>query len=246
MTLRDAMPDHVAVAVPDFDVADQRWRDELGGRWTSWYHNKPAGFRSRQLRYRGGAKLELLQPSEIDPSPDNFVRSFLARHGPSVHHVTLKVPSLHDAIAAARERELDVVGIDDRHPGWMEAFLRPSQIGGLVVQLAQSNQTDEDWAAHHDWTIPDPPADGARLIGPRLTHPRTDDAAELWSHLGADVTETPDGLKVRWADHPLVIEIVPDDGPARPLGVVFENCEPLDPHPELGTSVLVDSVQPGE
>lgn len=236
----DIVPDHVAVAVPDFEVADQRWRDELGGRWVSWYHNKDAGFRSRQLRYRGGAKLELIQPSEVDPSPDNFLRAFLARHGSAIHHVTLKVPSLRRAIEASQARGLDVVMIDERDPTWMEAFLRPSQVGGLVVQFAQSTQSDEDWAARHGWVPPDPPKDGGRLVGPRLTHPDLSRAADLWAFFEAEVTETDNGLAVRWAGQPLTIQIVPDEGPPRPLGLVFENVESLDPHPDLGCSVLAD------
>lgn len=236
----DVVPDHVAVAVPDFDVADRRWRDELGGRWVSWYHNKGGGFRSRQLRFRGGVKLELIQPSEVDPSPDNFMRAFLARHGSSIHHVTLKVPSLRTAIEAARGHGLDVVMIDERDPIWMEAFLRPSQVGGLVVQFAQSTQADEDWAARHGWVPPDPPEDGARLVGPRLAHPDLARAADLWSFLEADVSEVEHALVVRWPGHSLSIEIVPDEGPARPLGLVFENTRPLDAHPDLGCSVLVD------
>lgn len=236
----EAVPDHVAVAVPDFDVADRRWRDALGGRWVTWYHNRAGGFRSRQLRYRGGAKLELLQPSEVDPSPGNFVRAFLDRHGATVHHVTLKVPSLHDAVATARAQGFDVVGVDDRSERWKEAFLRPSEIGGLVIQLAQSPMSDTDWAAEHDFEPEAPGPDAARLVGPRLTHRHLSRAQQIWTFLGATVTAHNEGLVARWPSVPFEVEIVEDAGPPRPLGIVMAGCEPLDAHPQLGASVLVD------
>jgi len=235
----DAIPDHVAVAVPDFDVADRRWRDQLGGRWVSWYHNKPGGFRSRQLKFRGGAKLELLQPSEVDPSPDNFVRAFLARHSATVHHVTLKVPSLAEAVKRSRAAGFDVVGVNVASERWKEAFLRPSEVGGVVVQLAQSPNDDGDWAAMHDYQPQEPGPDAARLRGARLTHRNLDRSTETWSFLGADVAVTADRLVVRWPGQPLALEIVADEGPPRPLGVVMEGCGPLDPHPDLGPAVLV-------
>jgi catechol 2,3-dioxygenase-like lactoylglutathione lyase family enzyme len=229
-------PDHVAVAVPDFDVADARWRDELGGRWVTWFHN-PGRFRSRQSRFRGGAKLELLMPSEADPSPDNFVRRYLDRFGAQVHHVTLKVPDLHAAIATLDAAGLAVVDVDDRDPGWQEAFVRPSQVGGFIVQIARSAYRDADWAAHHGYTPEEPPADGAVLVGPLLEHPDLDRAAAVWTALGGTVTHEPGLVTVRWPDAPLAV-CVREGAVAGPVGLVFEGAEPRDRDPALGAAVV--------
>jgi hypothetical protein len=90
-----SIPDHVAVGVPAIDGAATRWRDQLGGGWVMpRFPIESAGFATRQLRYRGGAKLELLEPL----GPDSFAGQFLDRYGANVHHVTLKVPALLPAV----------------------------------------------------------------------------------------------------------------------------------------------------
>lgn len=232
----DAVPDHVAVAVPDFDVADRRWRDELGGRWVAWYH-APGAFRSRQSRFRGGAKLELLMPSDVDPSPRNFVRRYLDRFGAQVHHLTLKVPDLHEAIAVLEEAGLDVVDVDDSGENWKEAFLRPSQVGGLIVQVAWSGQSDAQWAAAKGYEPEEPPVDGAILRGPLLEHPDPEHAAWLWTVLGATVEEDGDSLMAHWDGAPLEVRI--RSGPiAGPVGLLFEGAEARSRDPELGAAVV--------
>lgn len=237
----DATPDHVAVAVPDFDAADPRWRDALGGRWVAWYHAHGL-FRSRQSRFRGGAKLELLMPSERDPSPGNFVRRYLDRFGAQVHHVTLKVPDLHEAIGILEGVGLDVVDVDDSDPGWQEGFVRPSQVGGLIVQIAYSAHSDAEWAARHDYTPEEPPADGAVLIGPLLSHPDLDRAAWVWRTLGAEVTRTDDLVTASWGDAPLRV-MVRRGEETGPVGLVFEGAQAAGRDPELGAAVIpVDSL----
>ncbi|MBW3657237.1 MAG: VOC family protein [Actinobacteria bacterium] len=232
----DAVPDHVAVAVPDFDVADARWRDELGGRWVAWYHARGL-FRSRQLRFRGGGKLELLMPSEADPSPDTFVRRYLDRFGAQVHHLTLKVPDLPAAIGVLEAEGLDVVDVDLSGDTWKESFLRPSQVGGLIVQVAWSGQTDAQWAAAHDFRPEEPPSDGAVLRGPLLEHPDLDHAAWLWTLLGAQVE--PDGgeLVAHWDGAPLEVRVrqAPTAGP---VGLRFDGVRPLPRDAELGAAVV--------
>ncbi len=232
-----ARPDHVAVAVPDFDVADARWRDELGGRWVAWYH-KPGGFRSRQSRFRGGAKLELLMPSEVETARPSFLRGYLDRFGAQVHHVTLKVPDLRAAIAILTGAGLDVVDVDDESdPGWQEGFLRPSQVGGLIVQIACSAYSDAEWAAEHDFTPDEPPADGAVLVGPLLSHPDLDRAAWVWRTLGAEVVRRGDLLTASWDDDPLRV-MVREGEHAGPVGLVFEGAAASERDPALGARVV--------
>ena len=140
-----SVPDHVAVAVPSIDDSLSRWRDALGGV-VQWRFHNPAVFRGATLQFAGGAMLELLEPSEGDDrvrptgGPDGFLTSFLDRFGAQVHHVTLKVPDLHEAIAEVRRHGLDAVDVDDTDPGWREAFLRPSQVGGMIVQIASTDR----------------------------------------------------------------------------------------------------------
>lgn len=207
-------PDHVAVAVPSIEEAAGRWRDELGGRWVGPPFPMPGpGFQTRQLRFAGGAKLELLEPMHAD----GFAARFLDRYGARIHHVTLKVPALLPALAQLEEEGIESVDVFAEGDLWHEAFLRPRQVGGLLVQVAWSSRTDEEWTELTGGTVEPPAPDAARLLGPTLRHPDLEAAARVWSTLGAQVDREADGLlRVRWAD--------------APLDILIEQGEPAGPH----------------
>lgn len=224
----DSSPDHVAVAVPSIERAALRWRDQLGGRWIGPPWPMPdAGFQTRQLRFRGGAKLELLQPI----GSDGFASRFLDRYGARIHHVTLKVPALLPAVETLRGYGLHVVDIFAEGDVWHEAFLRPHQTGGLLIQIAWSSRSDEDWARLTGAVPEDPAGDAAILVGPILAHPDLDVARAVWSALGAEVE--PDGdtrLRVAWPGAPLVIQVERGEA-AGPTALRFADAPhlPADP-----------------
>ncbi|MDQ3538913.1 MAG: VOC family protein [Actinomycetota bacterium] len=209
-----AQLDHVAVAVPDWEIAQRRWCDQLGGGIVAW--GDSGVFASRQLRFANGTKLELLRPASNDPG--NFVRRFLARFGSVVHHVTFKVADLGAALDVVRAGGLDVVDVDTSGSVWHEGFLRPSQVGGLVVQVAWSGATDQEWAASIGHA-PEPPAPGAaELLGPTLRHPDLERARAVWTLLGAMITEEDGALRCRWPDSHLDVVIEPGE-PAGPVAL---------------------------
>jgi methylmalonyl-CoA/ethylmalonyl-CoA epimerase len=226
--------DHVAIAVPDPDAAQARWGDELGGGHLS--HGDNGVFGSRQLRYAGGGKLELLTPS---PSAGGrgFVAGFLARFGAAIHHVTLKVDDIDAAIETVRAGGLDVVDVSTHEPLWQEGFLRPSQVGGLIVQLAASTSTDEDWAARIDHTPVPPAEDAATLHGPTLRHPDLDRAAALWNLLGATVAVEDGALRCTWPDSPLDV-LIREGEPAGPTVLRFSGAPALPADDVHGPEVV--------
>lgn len=228
-----AVLDHVAVAVADPEVALARWGSQLGGSLVSI--SDSGGFRARQLRFAGGGKLELLSPA---PEPGGFVRGFLDRFGSQVHHVTLKVPDLPAAIVALEAEGLDVVDVQLTDDWWREGFLRPKQVGGLVVQVAWSARSDADWAARMGHVEQPVAAGAATLLGPRLRHPDLGAAARLWAVLGATVDAQADGrLRCAWPSSALDVEVVAGE-PAGPLGVRMVGTDPLPSDAALGPAVL--------
>lgn len=228
-------PDHVAVAVPSIDRAAPRWHAELGGAWLMpTYANEAAGFNTRQLEYPGGGRLELLEPGR----ENSFGTRFLARHGAGVHHLTLKVPDLLAAVALAAEAGLEAVDVSAEGEIWHEAFLRPSQIGGLIVQLAWQGWSDERWFEEHG-VAPEPiRPDGAELLGPTLQHPDPEEAARVWTVLGGEVRSDADHLEVVWADAPLTVRIERGAHP-RAVGVRFRGGPALPADPTLGAATLL-------
>lgn len=232
----ESVADHVAVIVPNVAEAAGRWHDELGGGWVlPRFVQDDAAFAGRQLRYRNGAKLELLEPT----TEDGFAARFLSRFGPRIHHVTLKVPSLPDAIEQINAHGYDLVDVFTDSDVWHEAFLRPSQVGGIIVQVAWANRTDAERAADVP-EHPEPPAvDGAELQGPTLVNPDLAAAAKLWEVLGGHVEHRGDVLRVTWSTSPLNIEI--HEGPvAEPRGLRFAGTHTRENDNVAGPEVIVD------
>ena len=229
-----AVLDHVAIAVPDWPVAERRWREQLGGGRSSAGENPV--FVSRQLQFANGAKLELLAASDQDPGAGNFVRRFLGRFGSTIHHVTFKVPDLHEALDILASAGLDAVDVRDDVEYWKEGFVRPSRIGGLVVQIAQTPFTDDDWAEYTGFTREAPRPDAAGLAGPRLQHPDLGEAERIWTALGADVALQPDGLRCTWPDSPLDV-VITEGQPAGPVSLRMRGCGDHPADPDLGPAV---------
>ncbi len=236
------VPDHVAAAVPSIDAAHDRWRDRLGAG--DWAGDGPfIGFRNHQYVFRGGAVLELLEAGDDEGA--GFVRRFVERFGARVHHVTLKVPDLPEALDVLDTADLEVVDVDLSDERWQESFVRPSAVGGLIVQVAATSLAHEDWAELTGFTPTSPAEDGARLLGPLLQHPDLDRARFVWEALGARVVEVDDGvLEASWTDAPLTVRVRRGET-AGPVGLRFADTPPLPDDPQLGPAVLLDPTASG-
>lgn len=224
--------DHVAIAVRDRDAACQRWCDRLGAGLAG--RSDHPTFRTEQVHFANGGRLELLRPPAAG---GGFVADYLDRFGTGVHHVTLKVADLAAAIASIGAAGLGVVDVDRSDPTWQEAFVRPSHVGGLIVQLAESPYTPSEWAERLRLPVEPARDDAASLHGPLLEHDDLDRARHVWTCLGASVTDTPDGLLASWGDAPLTVAV--REGPTtRPVGLRMTGTPPLPTDPELGPAVL--------
>lgn len=127
--------DHVCIAVADI-AASLPLVELMGGRFLDGGDSKPGAFRAAQFRLPGGAKLELIQPVDLEDE-DHFLVRFLDRSGPGIHHITLKVTDLAKAIDRARELGFEVVGEDRSGQNWNEAFVHPRSAQGVLIQLAE-------------------------------------------------------------------------------------------------------------
>jgi catechol 2,3-dioxygenase-like lactoylglutathione lyase family enzyme len=228
-----ALLDHVAVAVPDLDAAEVRWRTALGGGRVAAGSN--GVFDNRQVRFANGAKLELLSPATADE--ENFVHRFLRRFGATVHHVTLTVDDLPTAIGVMEDAGIQLVDVSLGNPVWQEAFLRPSQVGGLVVQVASSTYSEDRWAEETGFRIEQPAADAAELLGPQLRHPDLRSAAALWSVLGAEVVGDEEVVVCRWPDSPLDVMISRGE-PAGPVALRLRGTADIPAEEGVGPDVL--------
>lgn len=212
--------DHVAVAVGDLDDALTYWSGTVGAGLVAREIND--GFDIAQVRTRGGGKLELIAPPRHGAAA-GFVTGFLTRFGPTIHHVTLKVADLGAAIDTVRAGGYDVVDVQNTSPWWREGFLRPSDVGGLIVQVAWTSEDDRSWAQRIGTTATAPAAGTPRLLGPTLEHPDLAAARVLWSLLGADIEDGHDRFVCRWPDSTLDVVVRRGDR-AGPIALRFEGA----------------------
>ena len=127
--------DHVAVAVRDIR-GTLSLVSLLNGRFREGGESIRGNFHWAQFDLPGAGKLELITPSASADSA-NFLVRFLEKNGEGLHHVTMKVTDLDEAISAAKGLGLEVVGIDKSEPAWQEAFIHPRSANGVLVQIAQ-------------------------------------------------------------------------------------------------------------
>ena len=126
--------DHLGLAVNDLAEARRGYEDGLGMRVISEEEVPEQRVRVVKLD-AGGSHLELLEPTD----PDGPVGRFLARRGPGIHHVALRVPDLPAALA---ELESAGVRLVDREPrigagGKRIAFIHPRSTGGILIELCE-------------------------------------------------------------------------------------------------------------
>lgn len=69
---------------------------------------------------------------------DSFIDRFLAKNGPSVHHVTFQVADWEAALAACDHYEIptfdEETGVKDG-AAWKHRFIHPKHTGGVLVQI---------------------------------------------------------------------------------------------------------------
>jgi methylmalonyl-CoA/ethylmalonyl-CoA epimerase len=148
--VRGAQLDHVAVAVHDAGESAKLFRDIMGAAFVSFGDNKEQGFRFVQYRFPGGGKVEL-----VTPIGEGFVSRFLDRRGEGVHHVTFKVTDLRSQVDRLRAGGVDLIMVDLDDSHWREAFIHPKNAHGVLIQLAESLDSEEEASRHLQDVFPE-------------------------------------------------------------------------------------------
>ena len=120
--------DHLAIAVPDTEVALKIWRDQLGFKVLYSEDLNGATVRLTQLDL-GNTQLQLVQPL----TPEHPLQAWLAKHGPGLHHFCLKVEDVGEA-----QKNSPVATAPQPHQGTQgkrALFLDKSATHGVQVEL---------------------------------------------------------------------------------------------------------------
>jgi methylmalonyl-CoA epimerase len=129
-----AVLDHIGIAVQDIERALSFYRDALGLEVET-----PEDVVTERVRARaipvGGPSLELLEAT----APDSAIATYIAKRGPGLHHVTLRVDDLHAALAQLTARGVRLINTEPRRgaEGSLVAFIHPSAAHGVLIELKQ-------------------------------------------------------------------------------------------------------------
>jgi methylmalonyl-CoA/ethylmalonyl-CoA epimerase len=134
--------DHIGIAVATLADALGFYRDVLGLEVQA-----PEEVPSQRVRAQflqadepgagtvRGVMLELLEAT-ADDSP---IAKYVARRGPGLHHIALRVPDIVAAIAQMKDRGVRLIDETPRTGahGSLVAFIHPSSTHGVLVELKQ-------------------------------------------------------------------------------------------------------------
>jgi methylmalonyl-CoA/ethylmalonyl-CoA epimerase len=130
-----AVLDHIGIAVKDLSAALAFYRDALGLDVEA-----PEEVASERVRARfipvGGPRLELLEGT----SPESAIAKYIEKRGPGLHHITLRVDDIAQALAHLKARGVRLVDEAPRSgaEGSLIAFVHPASTGGVLIELKQS------------------------------------------------------------------------------------------------------------
>jgi methylmalonyl-CoA epimerase len=137
-----AVLDHVGIAVKDLSAALAFYRDALGLEIEA-----PEEVASQHVRAHfiavgdptqgaGVVRLELLEAT----APESAIARYIEKRGPGLHHITLRVDDIAQALARLKARGVRLVD-DQPRPGAegsLIAFIHPASTGGVLIELKQS------------------------------------------------------------------------------------------------------------
>ncbi len=126
--------DHVTAVVSDADAAAASLERLLGEKPVATLNLPGMAIRSFRL---GEGEIHLNAPTGPGPVQDHH-RS----HGPSYHHVALRVSDLDATLVDLAARGFSTLGAPvETAPGLREVFLDPAGTGGLMVQIVERRES---------------------------------------------------------------------------------------------------------
>ena len=132
--------DHIGIAVGDLSESLRFFQDALGLELDA-----PEEVPSQRVRAHflqaGEAAVELVEPT----AGDSPIARFIAKRGPGIHHVALRVDDIVAALAQLKSKGVRLIDETPR-PGAHDslvAFIHPSSTHGVLVELKQARARRE-------------------------------------------------------------------------------------------------------
>ena len=125
---------HVAVVVDDMEKALSFWRDALGMELHE-LRDVPAEKSQIAFLPLPGSEVELVKPN----TDDSGIAKYLAKRGPSMHHICLEVDDIDGMMKQLRSKNIRLINEEPRtaSDGKKYAFIHPESTAGVLVELYQ-------------------------------------------------------------------------------------------------------------
>jgi methylmalonyl-CoA/ethylmalonyl-CoA epimerase len=125
--------DHVAICVPDIDVALDRYREVLG---------LEAFAREVVLSQKTEAALVPVGESHVEliaPKGNEGLVRFLEKRGSGLHHIAIEVEGIEGALAFLKGLGIPLIDDAPRKGarGHKAAFIHPKATGGVLIELVE-------------------------------------------------------------------------------------------------------------
>ena len=127
--------DHIGIAVSDLASALAFYRDALGLEVEVGEEVASQRVRAHFIP-AGEAALELLEAT----AEDSPIAKYVAKRGPGLHHITLRVDDIRVALERLKARGVRLIDETPRPGahGSLVAFIHPSSAHGVLVELKQA------------------------------------------------------------------------------------------------------------
>lgn len=130
--------DHVGIAVRDKAAAGKFLKEVLGARMLideKWEY-RGQEFTWTYFDIGGQGRVELVSSTD----PENFINRFIDKRGEGLHHLTLQVEDLEEAVDSLRAMGITVLDVNTSDPNWKEAYISPRDAFGVLIQLAEFDE----------------------------------------------------------------------------------------------------------
>ena len=125
--------DHVAICVASIDAELEKWKAVLGVV-PAVREYVPAQKTDACLLPMGESSVEL-----IEPKGNEGLEKFLAKRGPGIHHIAVRVQNIDTELARLAAAGVELIDKTARvgARGHRVAFVHPRALGGVLVELVE-------------------------------------------------------------------------------------------------------------
>jgi methylmalonyl-CoA epimerase len=126
--------DHIGIATQHLEDGLAIWRDVLGLTVEQTEEVAEQRVRVAMLPI-GDTRVELLEPT----TADSAVGKFLAKRGPGIHHIAVKVEDINASLAELKSKGARLIDDTPRigAGGCLVAFVHPTSAHGVLLELVQ-------------------------------------------------------------------------------------------------------------